>query len=189
VTAGGTYRGPRAGEGLAPSEEMMAAARTAAETVTPAPGWTVQEWLDEYGRYASIAGIIAAANGARPDAPQPATTDDEYAGGEHATQVGLIAARATLAAVAAEAERQYPSYPAVGFSGADDRQRAFRDGAAWALAAQGDAAPTEVEWGVRYDDGTVNGPTDRANAEYLTERDGQHFPLVQRTVSAWREVR
>lgn len=58
-----------------------------------------------------------------------------------------------------------------------------------ALAARGDGAtPTEVEWGVRYDDGTVNGPTDRANAEYLTERDGQHFPLVQRTVSAWREV-
>src|SRR5690606_11309232 len=31
-----------------------------------------------------------------------------------------------------EAERRWPSYPAVGFSGASDRQQAFIDGAIWA---------------------------------------------------------
>lgn len=38
-----------------------------------------------------------------------------------------------------EAGTRWPSYPAVGFSGADDRQAAFREGAEWArtyLAAQ-----------------------------------------------------
>lgn len=38
----------------------------------------------------------------------------------------------------AEAQRRWPDYPHVGFSGADDRQQAFIEGAKWAL----DQAPT-----------------------------------------------
>ena len=46
----------------------------------------------------------------------------------------------------AEAERRWPSYRTVGFSGAEDRQVAFMAGAA-AYAALLDAETTE-EWGV-----------------------------------------
>lgn len=45
-----------------------------------------------------------------------------------------------------------------------------------------------TEWGVRYDDGRVNGPTTREMAEYLTTRDDQTFPLVTREVTDWTEV-
>jgi hypothetical protein len=40
---------------------MMRAAEEAAAEVTPAPGWTVTEWLGRYGSYALRAGMIAAA--------------------------------------------------------------------------------------------------------------------------------
>ena len=53
----------------------------------------------------------------------------------------------------AEAERRWPSYRTVGFSGAEDRQVAFMAGAA-AYAALLDAETTE-EWGVENDVGGV----------------------------------
>ena len=44
----------------------------------------------------------------------------------------------------AEAQNRWPTYPAVGFSGAADRQDAFLAGAAWALREFGDALEAEV---------------------------------------------
>lgn len=57
-----------------------------------------------------------------------------------------------------------------------------------AIAARGaSAAPTEVEWGVRHDGGEVVAtfPERDYAEEYADGIDGR---LVQRTVSAWREV-
>lgn len=83
----------------------------------------------------------------------------------------------SVAEVVAEAERRYPSYPAVGFSGADDRQRAFRDGVAWALAAGGDAAPTvtaeRVERALRV-----------ANVQWIAQDAGGDPEWVVQTVLA-----
>lgn len=42
----------------------------------------------------------------------------------------------------AEAERRWPSYPTVGFSGAEDRQAAFIAGAEWQASRQPEAAPS-----------------------------------------------
>jgi len=60
------------------------------------------------------------------------------------------------------------------------------------LAARGDAAPTEVEWGVREDDGDWTifaealDPNAQQNAQEWATTAGS--PLMQRTVSAWSEV-
>lgn len=62
-----------------------------------------------------------------------------------------------------------------------------------ALAARGDAAPTEVEWGVEEDDGdwTIFAETLNAHAREDAEEWARiaGSPLMRRTVSAWREVR
>lgn len=61
------------------------------------------------------------------------------------------------------------------------------------LAARGDAAtPTEVEWGVR-EEGRTTASYSREDAEdWINDEDawnpGETRTLVQRTVSAWREV-
>lgn len=67
----------------------------------------------------------------------------------------------------------------------------FADLARAVLAARGDAAPTEVEWGVRDDDGVETHYGSGTTAEVAARRilaiaDG--FTLIQRTVSAWRGV-
>jgi hypothetical protein len=51
-----------------------------------------------------------------------------------------------------------------------------------------DAATAVVEWGVQYEDGSINGPTSRTTAEYLRHRDDKVFTLVQRLckVTEWR---
>ena len=48
-------------------------------------------------------------------------------------------------AARAEAETRWPSYPTVGFSGADDRQAAFREGAEWARVYLSQQEPTDAE--------------------------------------------
>jgi hypothetical protein len=58
-----------------------------------------------------------------------------------------------------------------------------------ALAARGGAAPTEVEWGVRVSNGSIQdgfGSRDEAASWAHDIEDGT---LMQRDVSAWREVR
>ncbi len=60
------------------------------------------------------------------------------------------------------------------------------------LAARGDAAtPTEVEWGVREPNGSEThygaGPGEGYSRNIVGLRP-DHFTLIQRTVSAWREV-
>lgn len=47
-----------------------------------------------------------------------------------------------------------------------------------------------TEWGVRYQDGKINGPTDRETARYLTTRDGQTFQIVTRqtTHTPWTDA-
>jgi hypothetical protein len=58
-----------------------------------------------------------------------------------------------------------------------------------ALAAGGDAAPTEVEWGVQVS-GSGYACSDRQHAEELRRLyPEQYGALVRRDVSAWREVR
>jgi len=62
------------------------------------------------------------------------------------------------------------------------------------IAARGDAAtPTEVEWGVRMgprpEDQIVVMDEERARWHVRTQHDAIDDRLVQRTVSAWREVR
>lgn len=61
------------------------------------------------------------------------------------------------------------------------------------LAARGDAAPTEVEWGVIYEadrDSVIYEPQEsEAYARALVAQSPTDTGLVQRTVSAWREVR
>ena len=42
------------------------------------------------------------------------------------------------------AEERWPSYPAIGFSGAEDRQAAFLAGVAWALPEEPDPAVIEA---------------------------------------------
>lgn len=49
----------------------------------------------------------------------------------------------------AEAQNRWPTYPAVGFSGAADRQDAFLAGAAWALREFGDKLDAEVSANVK----------------------------------------
>ena len=85
----------------------------------------------------------------------------------------------------AEAERRWPSYRTVGFSGAEDRQVAFMAGAA-AYAALLDAETTE-EWGVRHI--SVDGwPRDLAHtSKEAAERDletcGWNCHLISRRVA------
>lgn len=75
----------------------------------------------------------------------------------------------------------------------ESRKDRAREAADRILAARGDAAtPTEVEWGVRYPSGNVDvkpEATARAVAErYADVPNGGAPVLMQRTVSAWREV-
>lgn len=42
------------------------------------------------------------------------------------------------------AEERWPSYPVVGFSGAEDRQVAFLEGVAWAIPEEPDPAVIEA---------------------------------------------
>ncbi len=65
--------------------------------------------------------------------------------------------------------------------------------AAGALAARGDAAtPTEVEWGVRLPTGRIREMPDeeaaRRESASLNAVYARETGVVQRTVSAWREV-
>ena len=52
-------------------------------------------------------------------------------------------------AARAEAESRWPTYAAVGFSGAEDRQVAFRWGAEWARSYLAEQEPTDAERAVR----------------------------------------
>ena len=49
------------GQPMIPKQAIIAA-REAMREVTPPPGWTKAEWLAEYGKFALIAGAIAAAS-------------------------------------------------------------------------------------------------------------------------------
>lgn len=55
------------------------------------------------------------------------------------------------------------------------------------LAARGDAAPTEVEWGVRWSENTTEAFRSEEEARAAMS-DQLGDVLVQRTVSPWREV-
>lgn len=73
-----------------------------------------------------------------------------------------------------------------------DQREAYLRGASDALPARGDAAtPTEVEWGVRDDDGIETHYGSGTTAEVAARRIlaiADDFTLIQRSVSAWREV-
>lgn len=58
----------------APTDAMMDAAREASAEITPAPGWSLNEWLDRYGDEAYRAGIIAAARGVTVAEVRPEVT-------------------------------------------------------------------------------------------------------------------
>lgn len=164
----------------------------------------------------------------RPDAPQPATTDDAV---ERAAVLSPSAIRAMqerhdaqmadrthLGHAPRQSEidrgwllRHVAALAAAGAGAAVDREPERRALAAIAeeteghpglallhslatgvvgpLAARGDAAaPTEVEWGVRVSNGTVQdrfGSRDEAASWALDVEDGM---LMRRTVSTWREV-
>jgi hypothetical protein len=73
---------------------------------------------------------------------------------------------------------------------AQAQARATADRVLALLGARGDAAPTEVEWGVRWPNSDVEkcgapGTADDYEDESVTEHGGVR---VQRTVSAWQEV-
>ena len=83
----------------------------------------------------------------------------------------------------AEAERRWPSYRTVGFSGAEDRQVAFMAGAA-AYAALLDAEATE-EWGVAYPNATWNAAPGYPMVEHLARElvdESEGVALVSRHV-------
>lgn len=161
----------------------------------------------------------------RPDAPQPATTDDaiERAGGAscggsyctadaqigpHRHADGVIYRTGAGAEVDRSALREAmlrrwwmdqtgPEADRWETLDADERENVAENSYADTflaavldfLAARGDAAtPTEVEWGVRILNRTVQdgfGSRDEAASWALDVEDGT---LMQRTVSAWREV-
>lgn len=167
MTADGTYR---------PSTRVTTAAELDALPVGSVlvhpldPAWTLtrgsytdgRPWGGGDGkRYASV--TVAAHDFTvlfRPDAPQPATTDE-------------VVGRALSTLYNAE-------------PGSREKDAAYETVSA-ALAARGDAAPGEVEWGVEIAPGAIGATPDEATARSMVT--GSSAKVVQRTVSAWREVR
>ena len=97
----------------------------------------------------------------------------------------------------ADAERRWPSYRAVGFSGADDRQSAFMagvDAVLSSLALEPDAREEQgqVEWGVAYrqNDGKlfVDEAVDYDDAVFRVANSSVYDMVVQRRVAAYAPV-